>query len=163
MIALTESTKIFLHELCKKYRNDEHELINVLNEAQDALGYLPIEVQHAIASELNISDAKVYGVVTFYSFFTMLPRGKFDISICMGTACYVKGSELILDEFKRRLNIGVGETTRDGIFTLSTLRCVGACSLAPVVSVGNKVFGNVTPLQVKKIIDEYVEKAEELS
>lgn len=163
MIALSETTKNFIHEVCKKYRNDEHELINVLHETQDALGYLPIEVQHAIASELNISDAKVYGVVTFYSFFTMLPRGKFDISICMGTACYVKGNELILDEFKRRLNINVGETTRDGIFTLSTLRCVGACSLAPVVSVGNKVFGNVTPLQVKKIIDEYVEKAEELS
>ncbi len=163
MIALSETTKNFIHQVCKKYRNDEHELINVLHETQDALGYLPIEVQHAIASELNISDAKVYGVVTFYSFFTMLPRGKFDISICMGTACYVKGNELILDEFKRRLNINVGETTRDGIFTLSTLRCVGACSLAPVVSVGNKVFGNVTPLQVKKIIDEYVEKAEELS
>jgi len=163
MIALSETTKNFIHHVCKKYRNDEHELINVLHETQDALGYLPIEVQHAIASELNISDAKVYGVVTFYSFFTMLPRGKFDISICMGTACYVKGNELILDEFKRRLNINVGETTRDGIFTLSTLRCVGACSLAPVVSVGNKVFGNVTPLQVKKIIDEYVEKAEELS
>jgi NADH-quinone oxidoreductase subunit E/NADP-reducing hydrogenase subunit HndA len=163
MIALSETTKNFIHEVCKKYRNDEHELINVLHETQDALGYLPIEVQHAIASELEISDAKVYGVVTFYSFFTMLPRGKFDISICMGTACYVKGNELILDEFKRRLNINVGETTRDGIFTLSTLRCVGACSLAPVVSVGNKVFGNVTPLQVKKIIDEYVEKAEELS
>ena len=163
MIALSETTKNFIHQVCKKYRNDEHELINVLYETQDALGYLPIEVQHAIASELNISDAKVYGVVTFYSFFTMLPRGKFDISICMGTACYVKGNELILDEFKRRLNINVGETTRDGIFTLSTLRCVGACSLAPVVSVGNKVFGNVTPLQVKKIIDEYVEKAEELS
>jgi NADH-quinone oxidoreductase subunit E/NADP-reducing hydrogenase subunit HndA len=163
MIALSETTKNFIHEVCKKYRNDEHELINVLHETQDALGYLPIEVQHAIASELDISDAKVYGVVTFYSFFTMLPRGKFDISICMGTACYVKGNELILDEFKRRLNINVGETTRDGIFTLSTLRCVGACSLAPVVSVGNKVFGNVTPLQVKKIIDEYVEKAEELS
>ncbi len=163
MIALSETTRNFIHEVCKKYRNDEHELINVLHETQDALGYLPIEVQHAIASELDISDAKVYGVVTFYSFFTMLPRGKFDISICMGTACYVKGNELILDEFKRRLNINVGETTRDGIFTLSTLRCVGACSLAPVVSVGSKVFGNVTPLQVKKIIDEYVEKAEELN
>ncbi len=163
MIALSETTKNFIHELCKKYRNDEHELINVLHETQDALGYLPIEVQHAIAMELDISDAKVYGVVTFYSFFTMLPRGKFDISICMGTACYVKGNELILDEFKRRLNINVGETTRDGIFTLSTLRCVGACSLAPVVSIGSKVFGNVSPLQVKKIIDEYVEKAEEMS
>lgn len=163
MIALSETTKNFIHELCKKYRNDEHELINILHETQDTLGYLPVEVQHAIASELDIPDAKIYGVVTFYSFFTMLPRGKFDISICMGTACYVKGNELILDEFKRRLNINVGETTRDGIFTLSTLRCVGACSLAPVVSVGSKVFGNVTPLQVKKIIDEYVEKAEELS
>lgn len=162
MIALSETTNNFLCELCKKYRNDAHELINVLHEAQEALGYLPVEVQHKIASELNIPDAKVYGVVTFYSFFTMIPRGKFNISICMGTACYVKGNELILDEFKRRLNIKTGETTKDGIFTLSTLRCVGACSLAPVVSIGNKVFGNVTPLQVKKIIDEYVERAEEM-
>ena len=162
MIALSDTTKSYLHELCKKYRNDEHELINVLHEAQDTLGYLPVEVQHAIATELDVPDSKVYGVVTFYSFFTMQPRGKFPVSICMGTACYVKGNELILDEFKRRLNINVGETTRDGIFTLSTLRCVGACSLAPVVSVGDKIFGNVTPLQVKKIIDEFIEKAEEL-
>lgn len=162
MATLSENSRKFLVELCKKYRNDEHELINVLHEAQDALGYLPVEVQHVIAGELNIPDARVYGVVTFYSFFTMVPKGKFDISICMGTACYVKGSELILDEFKRRLKVKVGGTTEDGIFTLSTLRCVGACSLAPVVSIGSKVFGNVTPLQVKKIIDEYVEKAEEL-
>ncbi len=162
MEALSESTRNFLVELCKKYRNDHHELINVLHEAQDALGYLPVEVQHVIAGELNIPDARVYGVVTFYSFFTMVPKGKFDISICMGTACYVKGNELILDEFKRRLNIKVGGTTPDGVFTLTTLRCVGACSLAPVVSIGSKVFGNVTPLQVKKIIDEYMEKAEEL-
>ncbi len=162
MITLSETTNNFLYELCKKYRNDHHELINVLHEAQGSLGYLPVEVQHKIASELKIPDAKVYGVVTFYSFFTMIPRGKFNISICMGTACYVKGNELILDEFKRRLNIKTGETTPDGIFTLSTLRCVGACSLAPVVSIGEKVFGNVSPLQVKKIIDEYIEKAEEM-
>ncbi len=162
MATLSESSRNFLVELCKKYRNDEHELINVLHEAQDHLGYLPVEVQHVIAGELKIPDARVYGVVTFYSFFTMTPKGKFDISICMGTACYVKGSELILDEFKRRLKVKVGGTTEDGIFTLTTLRCVGACSLAPVVSIGSKVFGNVTPLQVKKIIDEYVEKAEEL-
>lgn len=163
MTALSETTASFIHEVCKKYRNDAHELINVLHEVQDALGYLPEEVQHKVASELKIPDAKVFGVVTFYSFFTMIPKGKFPISICMGTACYVKGNELILDEFKRRLNIKAGETTPDGIFTLSTLRCVGACSLAPVVSVGEKVFGNVTPLQVKKIIDEFIERAEELS
>ncbi len=162
MITISEPTRNFIHELCKKYKNNEHELINILHEAQDVLGYLPEEVQHAIASELDIPDAKVYGVVTFYSFFTMEPRGKFPVSICMGTACYVKGNELILDEFKRRLEINTGETTKDGIFTLTTIRCVGACSLAPVVSVGSKVFGNVTPLQVKKIIDEFTEKADEL-
>lgn len=161
MNAISESTRLFLVELCKKYRNDEHELINVLHEAQDSLGFLPEEVQHIIATELKIPDARVYGVVTFYSFFTMQPKGKFEISICMGTACFVKGSELILDEFRRRLNVNVGGTSDDGIFTLSTLRCVGACSLAPVVAIGGKVFGNVNPLQVKKIIDEYIEKADE--
>ncbi len=162
MAAISENTRKYLVDLCKKYRNDQHELINVLHEAQDEIGFLPVDVQRIIASELKIPDARVYGVVSFYSFFTMTPKGKFDISICMGTACYVKGNELILDEFKRRLKINVGGTTQDGIFTLTTLRCVGACSLAPVVSIGEKVFGNVTPLQVKKIIDEYVEKAEEL-
>ena len=106
------------------------------------------------ADKLNIPVSKVYGVVTFYSFFTMTPKGEHPISVCMGTACYVRGAEKVLDEFKRILNINVGETTPDGKYSLSSLRCVGACGLAPVVLIGEKVFGRVVPGDVEKILKE---------
>ncbi|SFD88803.1 NADH-quinone oxidoreductase subunit NuoE family protein [Thermophagus xiamenensis] len=144
-----------LRVICKKFNNDPGELINVLHEAQNLLGYLPAEVQEIVAEELNVSVAHVYGVVTFYSFFSMLPKGKHPISICMGTACYVRGAEKVLEEFKRRLDIKVGETTPDGKFSLSCLRCVGACGLAPVITIGERVYGRVSPEDVKKILDEY--------
>jgi NADH-quinone oxidoreductase subunit E/NADP-reducing hydrogenase subunit HndA len=105
---------------------------------------------------LEISAAKVYGVVTFYSFFTMTPKGKYPISICTGTACYVRGAETVLNEFKKQLKIEVGETDVNGTFSLSCLRCVGACGLAPVVQVGDKTYGRVAPDDVKEIIAEYV-------
>ncbi|MBK7214235.1 MAG: NAD(P)H-dependent oxidoreductase subunit E [Bacteroidales bacterium] len=144
-----------LQAICKEFNNDKGELINVLHKAQHLFGYLPAEVQEVIAQELKTSAAHVYGVVTFYSFFTMTPKGEHPISICMGTACYVRGAEKVLDEFKRILNVKVGETTPDGKFSLSCLRCVGACGLAPVVMVGEKVFGRVSPDGVKDIIEEY--------
>jgi NADP-reducing hydrogenase subunit HndA len=144
-----------LKEICKSFNNEAGELINVLHKSQETFGYLPAEVQEIIAKELNISVAKVYGVVTFYSFFTMLPKGQNPISICTGTACYVRGAEKVLDEFKRILEIKVGETTADGKFSLSCLRCVGACGLAPVVSVGEKIYGRVSPDGVKDILKEY--------
>lgn len=131
------------------------ELINILHEAQELHGYLPREVQEIIARQLNIPVSKVYGVVTFYSFFTMTPKGEHPISVCMGTACYVRGAEKVLDEFKRILKIEVGETTPDGKFSLSSLRCVGACGLAPVVLIGEKVYGRVTPAEVEKILKEF--------
>ena len=118
-------------------------------------GYLPAEVQEVIAHKLNISVAQVYGVVTFYSFFTMVPKGEHPISICMGTACYVRGAEKILEEFKNELNIKVGETTADGKFSLNCLRCVGACGLAPVAMIGDKVYGRIAPDGVKAILSEY--------
>jgi len=127
----------------------------VLHKAQGIFGYLPAEVQEVVARELNVSVAKVYGVVTFYSFFTMTPKGKHPISICTGTACYVRGAEKVLDEFKKRLNIKVGETSPDGKFSLSCLRCVGACGLAPVVLIGEKTYGRVSPEGVKDILKEY--------
>ena len=111
-------------------------------------------MQRIIASKLNIPVSKVYGVVTFYTFFTMTPKGKHPISVCMGTACYVRGSEKLLEEFKRVLGIEVGETTPDGKFSLDCLHCVGACGLAPVVMVGEKVYGRLQPIDVKKIIEE---------
>ena len=141
--------------ICKAFNNDEGELINVLHKTQSYFGYLPAEVQEVIAHELRTSIAKVFGVVTFYSFFTMKPKGQFPISVCMGTACYVRGAEKVLDEFKRQLKIQVGETTNDGKFSISSLRCVGACGLAPVVLVGEKVYGRISPEDVKKIIAEY--------
>ncbi|HOK60256.1 MAG: NADH-quinone oxidoreductase subunit NuoE [Tenuifilum sp.] len=144
-----------IKEICKSFNNDPGELINVLHKTQETFGYLPAEVQEVVAAELNISVAKVYGVVTFYSFFTMIPKGKHPISICTGTACYVRGAEKVLDEFKRVLNVKVGETTPDGKFSLNCLRCVGACGLAPVVLIGEKVYGRVSPDGVKDIIKEY--------
>jgi len=144
-----------LKEICKSFDNEGGELINVLHKAQESFGYLPAEVQEIIARELNVSVAKVYGVVTFYSFFTMIPKGKNPISICTGTACYVRGAEKVLDEFKRILDVKVGETTADGKFSLSCLRCVGACGLAPVVMVGEKVYGRVSTDGVKDILKEY--------
>jgi len=144
-----------LKEICKSFNNEPGELINVLHKSQTHFGYLPAEVQEIIAQELNVPVAKVYGVVTFYSFFTMTPKGKHPISICTGTACYVRGAEKVVDEFKRMLNINVGETTADGKFSISCLRCVGACGLAPVVLVGEKVYGRVSPDGVKDILKEY--------
>jgi len=144
-----------LKAVCKSFNNDKGELINVLHKAQGIFGYLPAEVQEVIARELNISVAHVYGVVSFYSFFTMLPKGEHPVSICLGTACYVRGAEKVIDEFKRLLNVNVGETTPDGKFSLACLRCVGACGLAPVVLVGEKVYGRVAPEGVKDIVAEY--------
>lgn len=142
-------------EICSSFDNEPLELINVLHRCQEYFGYLPAEVQEVVASCLNISVAQVYGVVTFYSFFTMTPKGKHPISICMGTACYVRGAEKVLEEFKNELSIQVGQTTPDGKFSLSSLRCVGACGLAPVVLVGDKTYGRVAPDDVKAILKEY--------
>jgi len=144
-----------IKEICKKFNNNGGELINVLHQTQDYIGYLPAEAQELIAKELNISIAQVYGVVSFYSFFTMTPKGEYPISVCMGTACYVRGAEKVLDEFKRILNINVGETTADGKFSLTALRCIGACGLAPVITIGEEVHGRLTPENVQGILDKY--------
>ncbi len=144
-----------LKGLCKQHNNESGELISVLHGAQNLFGYLPAEVQEVVAAEMNVSVAHVYGVVTFYSYFSMLPKGKHPVSICMGTACYVRGAEKVLDEFKRLLKVKVGDTTDDGKFSLSCLRCVGACGLAPVVTIGERVYGRVAPEDVKRILGEY--------
>jgi len=156
-IKLSNSTIQIINDVCAEFGNREGELINILHQVQHKLGYLPAEVQEVIAKELKIPVVKVYGVVTFYSFFTMIPHGENPISICMGTACYVRGAEQILAEFKRELNVKVGESTGDGKFSINCLRCVGACGLAPVVMVGEKIYGRVALSQVKDIIAEYRE------
>ncbi len=144
-----------IHDICDSFNNDPGELINVLHKCQGEFGYLPEDVQREIASKMKISVAKVYGVVSFYSFFTMTPKGRHAISVCMGTACYVRGAEKVVDEFKSQLSIKVGGVTEDGKFSLDCLRCVGACGLAPVVLIGEKVYGRVEPHQVKDILAEY--------
>lgn len=129
-------------------------LIQSLHQAQEIFGYLPEEVQLYIAQRLHLHLAEVYGVVSFYSFFTDKPVGRYRISVCMGTACFVRGAGKVLDEFKRYLTVDEGETTPDGKFTLGALRCVGACSLAPVVTVNGRVYGNVVPKKVADILED---------
>jgi NADP-reducing hydrogenase subunit HndA len=146
-----------IREICKLFDNSEGELINVLHKVQGTFGYLPAEVQEVVAQELNISVARVYGVVTFYSFFSMLPKGTHPISICTGTACYVRGAEKVLEELKKELKVDVGETTNDGKFSINCLRCVGACGLAPVIMVGDKTYGRVAPEMIQDILNEYKE------
>jgi NADH:ubiquinone oxidoreductase subunit E len=133
-------------------------LISVLHFAQEKFGFLPTELQHHIARKLEIPDSKVYGVVTFYSFFTTKEKGKYKINVCMGTACFVRGAADVLEAFKSELKIDVGQTTEDKLFSLDSIRCVGACGLAPVVSINGKVFGRVGVDDVKGIIEEYISK-----
>lgn len=136
---------------------DESALIFVLKEAQSIFGYLPKEVQLYIAGKLGVSPAKVYGVVSFYSYFSTTPVGEHKINVCLGTACFVKGSKDVLAELEKQLGIKSGETTPDLKFTIECLRCVGACGLAPVVVVDGKVYSRVTPDDVTKILDDYRE------
>lgn len=146
-----------IKDICKSFGNNSGEVINVLHQVQGKFGYLPAEVQELVAHELNMPVAKVYGIVSFYSFFTMQPKGKYPIDVCLGTACYVRGAEKVLDEFKRQLNVEIGGLTADGKFSLNCLRCVGACGLAPVAMIGDKVYGRLTPDKVKEVLAEYAD------
>lgn len=144
-----------LDQFIEVQSNEQGNLIAVLHRAQEIFGYLPEEVQLHVAQKLNVPAAKVYGVVSFYSYFTTKPRGKHVINVCMGTACYVRGSEKLMQEITRQIGIKAGETTSDGNFSLDALRCVGACGLAPVMIVDGKVFGRLQPEAVKQILSQY--------
>jgi NADH-quinone oxidoreductase subunit E/NADP-reducing hydrogenase subunit HndA len=144
-----------LHEIIDKHKGKPGGLIPVLEEAQVALEYLPMSVQKKIARELNLPLSRVYGVVTFYSFFTMTPRGKYTVRVCLGTACYVRGGKAIAETVQKDLGINEGETTPDRLFTLETIRCLGACGLGPVVVVNEDVHGRVKPSKVKEILGNY--------
>ncbi len=144
-----------LEQFINSLDNNPAELIAILHRAQAIFGYLPMTVQTFIANKLNINVSKVYGVVTFYSFFTMVPKGANVINICLGTACFVRGSAKLLEKCEEILHIKNGETTPDGKFTLTTLRCVGACGLAPVMQINDKTYGNITPDDVEKILSQY--------
>lgn len=156
-----------LDAVIEKYRSTSGALIPVLHEAQDIFGYLPPEVMKKIAKGLEIPEAKVYGVATFYSQFSLNQKGKYRVSVCLGTACYVKGAAEILDKLKERLMIEVGECTEDGLFSLDSCRCIGACSLAPVMTVNDEVYGRLTVGDIDGIISKYEalenkERAEEV-
>lgn len=146
-----------LDEYIISQKNTEGCLIAVLHKAQELYGYLSEEVQSFIATKLNIPISKVYGVITFYSYFTINPKGKYVISVCTGTACFVRGAGDILDAFKRHLNINIGETTTDGLYTLDTIRCVGACGLAPVVTINNKIYGKFDLNKIELVLNEFKE------
>lgn len=130
-------------------------LIIILHKAQEIFGYIPEEVQEFIAEKIEVPVSKVYGVVSFYNFFSMEPKGKYPISVCTGTACYVRGAEKILEALQKELGLKLGGVTEDGLFSLDSLRCVGACGLAPVMLVGKDVHGKVKPEDIKKIIENY--------
>ena len=144
-----------LDEFIESLNNDSNELIAILHKAQGIFGYLPMVVQSHIAKKINVNVSKVYGVVTFYSFFTMVPKGKYVINICLGTACFVRGSDKLLAKVEEILKIKNGETTPDGKFTVTSLRCVGACGLAPVMQINGKTYGNLKPEDVEGILAQY--------
>ena len=141
-----------------KYEKDKSNLIQVLNEVQEHFGYIPSKAQMEISEYLGMEMAEIYGVITFYSRFTLKPKGKYNISVCLGTACFVKGSEKLLDTAKEALKIKEGETTPDGKFSIDATRCIGACGLAPVFTVNEEVYGKATPEMMKKVIEEYKNK-----
>lgn len=144
----------FMKEIFETYLPVKDNLIQILNEVQDKFGYIPELAQKEISRFLNVPMAEIYGVITFYSRFTLEPKGKYTISVCLGTACYVKGSQKILDRLKERLKIEPGQTTADGMFSIDQTRCVGACGLAPVFTVNDEVYGKATVKKLDEVLDE---------
>ena len=149
----------YMKDLLKAYKPEKDNLIQILNSVQEHYGYIPKHAQEDISEYLKMPMAEIFGVITFYSRFTLEPKGKYNIAVCMGTACFVKGSEKILDRAKERLKIDPGKTTEDGRFSLEETRCVGACGLAPVFTVNGEVHGNATVQMLDQVIDE-LEKEE---
>ena len=148
----------FMNKMFEIYLPDKDNLIQILNEVQDKFGYIPEFAQAEVANYLGIERAEVYGVITFYSRFTLKPKGKYSVSVCLGTACFVKGSEKLLDKAKEILKIDEGQTTEDGNFSIDSTRCIGACGLAPVFTVNDEVYGKATPEVVEKVLKEYMDK-----
>ena len=156
-IKINEASYRYIKDVCASFNNNPGELINVLHKTQEHFGYLPAEVQQVVADCLGIPVGRVYGVVSFYSFFTMKPKGKYAISVCLGTACYVKGAEKVLDALKSELKISEGGVTEDGKVSLDVLRCVGACGLAPVMTINGKTYGRLVPEHIKDILAKYAD------
>ncbi len=155
MANLNEAAVKQINEICDRYANERTPLMMILSDIQKEYGYIPLEVQELVSERTNVSVAEIYGVVTFYSFFSMEPKGKYVIGVCLGTACYVKGAQQVIDKFSELLGIKAGETTADGMFTIDALRCIGACGIAPAVTINGKVYPKVSVSAVKGIIEEY--------
>ena len=147
-----------IKSICARYKDEPSPLMLVLSDVQKEYGYIPLEVQEIISQELNVPVSDIYGVVTFYSFFSLTPKGRYVIGVCIGTACYVKGSQNVLDKFGELLKIKPGQTTEDGLFTLDGLRCIGACGIAPAITINGKVYPKVKLSDVPGIIAEYRNK-----
>lgn len=154
MAHLNEKAQAQIISICDRYKDEKTPLMMILSDIQTEFGYIPLEVQELVSEQTGIPVAEIYGVVTFYSFFSLEPKGKYIIGCCLGTACYVNGAQQIIDKFSEILGIKAGQTTKDGLFTLDALRCLGACSIAPAVSINGKVYPKVTVNQVQEIIDE---------
>ena len=153
-----------IREICGRYKDENTPLMMILSDIQNEYGYIPLEVQEIVSEETGIPVAEIYGVVTFYSFFSLTPKGRYVIGCCLGTACYVKGAQNVIDKFSEILKIKPGETTEDGMFTLDALRCIGACGIAPAVSINGKVYPKMTVSQVREVIAQQyliVEKEKE--
>ncbi|MBQ3597367.1 MAG: NAD(P)H-dependent oxidoreductase subunit E [Clostridia bacterium] len=158
MAHLQETAVKQINEICDRYVGENTPLMMILSDVQKEYGYIPLEVQEIISKRTGVSVAEIYGVVTFYSFFSLKPKGKYVIGVCLGTACYVKGAQQVIDKFSELLNIKAGETTDDGLFTIDALRCIGACGIAPAVTINGKVYPKVSVSAVKDIVEEYKAK-----
>ncbi len=158
MQRLSEAAVKQINEICDRHANDKTPLMMILSDIQKEYGYVPVDVQEIVSEKTGISVAEIYGVVTFYSFFSLKPKGKYIIGCCLGTACYVKGAQQIIDKFSEILGIAPGETTEDGLFTIDALRCIGACGIAPAVTINGTVYPKMEVSQVPKVIEEYRSK-----
>jgi len=156
---LTPELRDFI-DLCLKDERPESQLIAVLHKVQLHFGYLPRNILDEVAQLLQIPTATISGVASFYHFFRLTPRGKYSISVCLGTACFVKGAEKILEALQNELGITIGETTADGMYSLENARCIGVCALAPVITINDRVYGQVTPQQIPALLNEIREKEE---
>ena len=155
MARISENGRKKVCEICDRYAEERTPLMMILSDIQKEYGYIPLEVQEIVSEKTGISVAEIYGVVTFYSFFSLKPKGKYIIGCCLGTACYVKGAQQIIDKFSEILGIAPGETTADGMFTIDALRCIGACGIAPAVTINGKVYPKMTVDKVPEVIKEY--------
>ena len=158
MAHLSEAAVVQINEICDRYAGETTPLMMILSDIQKEYGYIPVDVQEIVSEKTGISVAEIYGVVTFYSFFSLKPKGKYIIGCCLGTACYVKGAQQIIDKFSEVLGIAPGETTEDGLFTIDALRCIGACGIAPAVTINGTVYPKMAVSKIPEVIEEYRNK-----